>query len=66
MLNWSRDIEHDRLSRNEFNIPENEVIIMFIDVGQLPETFNVAASPSLSSTDMLHSLKLRNRTTGER
>jgi len=53
MLNWSEDCEHDQVLRNAFHIPDNEVIITFIGVGQLPEEFEVAASPAPKADDIL-------------
>ncbi|MCA1363370.1 nitroreductase family protein [Bradyrhizobium sp. IC3069] len=59
MLNWSVDYKHDQKFRTEFNIPDNEVIVTFIGVGHVPDTFEVAASPAPSVHEVLSELKAR-------
>ncbi|WP_029007574.1 nitroreductase family protein [Azospirillum halopraeferens] len=44
MLNWSVVKETDRAMRATAGIPDNEVVIMMIAVGHLPETLSVAHS----------------------
>ncbi|ULJ74274.1 nitroreductase family protein [Rhizobium gallicum] len=58
MLNWSVDCEQDQLLRKEFNIADHEVIVTFIGVGQLKDTFEVAASPAPSVDDILSVLSV--------
>ena len=58
-LNWSEDCEHDQVFRNEFNIPDNEVIITLIGVGHIPETIEVAASPAPTADVVLSLISLR-------
>lgn len=43
-LAWSMRPEDDRKMRRALGIPDHEVVIMMISVGQLPETFDVARS----------------------
>ncbi|WP_426370147.1 nitroreductase family protein [Pseudocolwellia sp. HL-MZ7] len=45
MLNWSQGARTDQRLRDDTNIPENEVIITMIAVGNLPDNFDVAVSP---------------------
>ncbi len=59
MMNWSEDTDHDQLLRNEFDIPENEVIVTFLGVGHLPEQFEVAASPRPQVGEILQELRVR-------
>lgn len=58
-LNWSEDCDHDQIFRNEFNIPDNEVIITLIGVGHTPDSIEVAASPAPAVQDVLSNLSLR-------
>lgn len=44
-LNWCVELRRDRNLRKRVCIPDNEVIIMLIAVGHLPEELNVAQSP---------------------
>ena len=53
MLNWSQDCEQDKRLRMAFNIPDHEIVITFIGVGQIPDTFEVAASPPPSVDEVL-------------
>lgn len=43
-LNWSKDHEQDNEMRKHLDLPDNELIIMFIAAGHLPEEFEVACS----------------------
>lgn len=47
-LNWSKKFEVDRELREYVPIPEQEVIIMMIAVGHLPDEFDVPQSPMKS------------------
>jgi nitroreductase len=58
-LNWSEDCEYDQVFREEFNIPDNEVIITFIGVGHIPETIDVAASPAPTADRVLSVISRR-------
>jgi nitroreductase len=58
-LNWSEDCEHDQVFRNEFTIPDNEVIITLIGVGHIPDTIEVAASPTPTADGVLSDVSLR-------
>jgi nitroreductase len=58
-LNWSEDCDHDQAFRNEFNIPDNEVIITLIGVGHVPDTIAVAASPAPPTDNVLSEISLR-------
>ncbi|MEI4473704.1 nitroreductase family protein [Frigidibacter sp. MR17.24] len=44
MLAWNAAPEHDRKTKAALGIPESEVIVMMIAVGELPETFQAAQS----------------------
>ncbi|APX26113.1 MULTISPECIES: hypothetical protein [Salipiger] len=57
MLNWSEDCEQDKRLRAAFDIPDHEVVITFIGVGQMPEEFEVAASPSPAVNEVLSLLE---------
>ncbi len=59
MLNWSADCEQDTRLREAFEIPDYEAIITFIGVGQMPEEFKVAASPSPGVEEVLSLLSTR-------
>lgn len=51
MLNWSMGYRSDKRFRNEFNIPDNELVIMMIAVGELKDEINVAESPRKNLED---------------
>jgi nitroreductase len=57
MLNWSEDCHQDRRLRDAFRIPDYEVVITFIGVGQMPKDFEVCASPSPDLDDVLSELE---------
>jgi nitroreductase len=57
LLNWSQDCDQDMHLRAAFDIPDHEMIITFLGVGQMPETFEVCASPSPRVEDVLSTLK---------
>jgi nitroreductase len=59
MLNWSQDCDQDRHLRQAFDIPDHEAIVTFLGVGQMPETFEVAASPSPNVSDVMSLLRPR-------
>lgn len=59
MLNWSVDCDHDKKFRRHFRIPDNEVIITFIGVGVVPDSIEVAASPSPPVEEVYSLLKRR-------
>lgn len=59
MLNWSVDCEQDKRLRAAFDIPDHEAIVTFLGVGQMPETYEVAASPSPEVREILSELKPR-------
>lgn len=59
MLNWSEDCEHDRVMRDAFKIPDNEIIITFIGVGHIPEAVEIAASPAPTAADILSIIQVR-------
>lgn len=59
LLNWSEDSEHDQLTREAFNIPDNEVIITFMGVGHMPEVVEVCASTAPSADDILSVVQTR-------
>ncbi|MEM7316122.1 MAG: nitroreductase family protein, partial [Planctomycetota bacterium] len=44
-LNWSATSDRDIRMRKDAGIPDNEVVMMMISVGRLPESFPVARSP---------------------
>ena len=46
-LNWSKGPGRDQLLRAEADIPQDEVIIMFVGFGNLRDEFRVASSPRL-------------------
>lgn len=52
-LAWSQRSSFDRQARAALGIPPNEVIIMMIAVGTLPERFRVAVSQRLSGKTAL-------------
>lgn len=59
MLNWSQDCEQDKRLRAAFDIPDHEAIVTFLGVGQMPETFQVAASPSPEVSGVMSLLRRR-------
>jgi nitroreductase len=44
-LNWSKTASVDRAFRDAFDLPEEEVIVMLVAIGPLPEQFRAAVSP---------------------
>lgn len=50
-LNWSADAQKDKKLRAIMDIPDNEVVIMMIAVGNLPEQYRVAVSPRRTLED---------------
>jgi len=55
-LNWSKKLEVDHELRRHVPIPEQEVVIMLIAVGHLPEEFGVPQSPLKSVDEVLRVL----------
>lgn len=56
MLNWSATWWRDRDLRADFNIPDHEVIITMMAVGQMPDNVTVAASPAPDVDAVLHEI----------
>jgi nitroreductase len=52
-LAWSQPAKEDREMRQALDIPDNEVVIMMIAVGSLPETLNVAIAERLDVSNFL-------------
>ncbi|MEM9969478.1 MAG: nitroreductase family protein [Pseudomonadota bacterium] len=52
-LAWSTTPAHDTATRRALGIPENEVIIMMIAVGHLPDEFSVAKSHRMPLEDYM-------------
>jgi nitroreductase len=44
-LNWNHEPATDRAFRREFDVPDDEVVIMFIAVGQYQANYTVCGSP---------------------
>lgn len=55
-LNWSVEEREDQRLRHLAKVRDSEVILMLIGVGNLPETFKVAASPRKKLDEILHVL----------
>ena len=53
-LNWSVSKEEDIKLRKVLNIEDNEIVIMIITCGYLPERFKLAASPRLNAEDIIY------------
>lgn len=51
-LNWSVANEKDLKMRKILSVPENEVILMIIACGYVPETFSVASSPRKTAKEI--------------
>lgn len=56
-LNWSVSDDKDRKLREILNIPENEVVLLVISCGYVPENLAIAASPRKTAKEIttLHS-----------
>lgn len=52
-LNWSVTMDIDKPMRKAAGIPDNELVIMMLAVGHLPETLHVAQSPRRPLGDVL-------------
>lgn len=52
-LNWSKEPSVDRQMRQHLNLPDDEIIIMFIAAGHVPEGVQVACSNRRPLTDVL-------------
>lgn len=52
-LNWSASPVNDMGLRKALQIPENEMVIMMIAVGNLRESYTVAASPRYLAPDLM-------------
>jgi nitroreductase len=51
-LNWSVSNDKDMKIREILNIPENEVVLMIIACGYVPEKFSIASSPRKSANEI--------------
>lgn len=51
-LNWGVSNEKDVILRKILDIPENEVLLMIISCGYVPENFAIAASPRKSAKEI--------------
>jgi nitroreductase len=51
-LNWSVSNDKDMKIREILNIPENEVVLMIIACGYVPEKFSIASSPRKSAKEI--------------
>lgn len=56
-LNWCASSANDNLLRKSLNIPLNEVVIMLISCGHIPEKFNVPASQRKDLSEILVNVK---------
>lgn len=56
-LNWSKSKRTDRQLRRLLGLPENEVVLMMIAVGHLPEEFEVASSPRYPLSDVMRKIE---------
>jgi nitroreductase len=52
-LNWSSDAAQDKALRELLGLPRDEVVIMLIAVGHLPENYRVASSPRMVLEEVL-------------
>ena len=55
-LNWSKTADVDQEFRSAFALPSEEVIVMLIAIGRLPEEFRVAVSPRVPLAETLRTL----------
>ncbi len=51
-LNWSVTNDKDMKLRNILNIPENEVLLMIISCGYVPDEFSIASSPRKNAKEI--------------
>jgi nitroreductase len=51
-LNWSVSNDKDMKIREILNIPENEVVLMIIACGYVPEKLSIASSPRKSANEI--------------
>lgn len=51
-LNWSVSNDKDMKIREILNVPENEVVLMIIACGYVPEKFSIASSPRKSAKEI--------------
>lgn len=58
-LNWSKKPATDRAFRSTFDIGDDEVIVMLVGFGHVPDDYRVAASPRLPLSNVLEPLTLR-------
>ncbi|MGX9120782.1 nitroreductase family protein [Mesorhizobium sp. BHbsci] len=61
MLNWSVDYDRDQAFRNEFEIPDHEVIITFLGVGHVPDEFRVLFSPAPDVAELISEMTGRQK-----
>jgi nitroreductase len=52
-LNWNHEAPSDRAFRQEFDVPDDEVVIMFIAVGHYKTGYSICASPRLPVSSVL-------------
>ncbi|SCZ71986.1 Nitroreductase [Epibacterium ulvae] len=52
-LNWSAGRSQNKKLLNLLNIPDTDLVIMMIGIGQMPEHFEVAASPRRGLSDLM-------------
>lgn len=52
-LNWSKNRRTDRKLRETVGIPDNEVVLLMIAIGHLPQQFEVASSPRYPLRDVM-------------
>lgn len=45
MLNWSMDAIEDAALRRDFNIPREQIVVMMLVAGHVPDKFSVTVSP---------------------
>lgn len=55
-LNWSADRRKNAKLLRILDLPQNDLIIMMIGVGQIPESFEVAASPRRGLDELLNEI----------
>ena len=51
-LNWAVSEDKDMKIRKILNVPENEVVLMIISCGYVPEEFSIASSPRKSAREI--------------
>ncbi len=51
-LNWSVSEDKDMKLREVIKVPENDVVLMIIACGYLPEEFAIASSPRKTASEI--------------